>query len=137
MTWSEFFKEVFKGRGRLGCNRYNRCVMKVWIPFIIFYLMNILLVDVLELSERLPTLTAVVEWGRIFFTLVLAICMCFLVPRRLHDFDYSGWWIWLLIAMTFSGAQFVWIPAIIFWIWVGIKRGTDGKNKYGEPPPDD
>ena len=137
MTWSEFFKETFTVSGRLGRKRYYRCVMKVWAPCVIPYAMNILLVDVFELSERLPTLTAVMTWLSQISTLVFLICMFFLMSRRLNDFDCSSFWAWLLIAMTFSGVQFVWIPMIIFWFWVGKNKGTDGKNKYGEPPPDD
>ena len=137
MTWAELFKEIFTINGRLGRKRYYRCVMKVWAPCVIPYAMNILLVDVFELSERLPTLTAIVGWLSQIATLVFLICMFFLVSRRLNDFDCSSFWMCLQIVMIFSGVQFAWILVGIFWFWVGIKRGTDGKNKYGEPPPDD
>ena len=137
MTWSEFFKEVFKGRGRLGRNRHSRCVSKICPPCIIIWLAYNIMNDIPELSERLPTLMTVIEFSCVFFLFGLVICMCFLVPRRLHDFDCSGWWMCLQIVMIFSGVQFAWILTFIFWIWVGNKRGTDGKNKYGEPPPDD
>lgn len=45
--------------------------------------------------------------------------------RRLHDFNLSGWWA-LVLVLPFIGT--------LWGIILGIIRGTDGANRFGEPP---
>lgn len=45
--------------------------------------------------------------------------------RRLHDVDRSGWW--LLVSFV---PLFGWVLLLVFL----AQRGTDGANRYGEPP---
>jgi uncharacterized membrane protein YhaH (DUF805 family) len=61
-------------------------------------------------------------------TLILfgIINLIILLIRRLHDFNYSGWWC-LLIVVPIIGA--------LFQIAVCCKKGTTGSNRFGEQPP--
>lgn len=46
--------------------------------------------------------------------------------KRFHDRNKNGWWCFI-----------AWVPVIGPWwflIETGFLRGTDGSNKYGEPP---
>ena len=45
--------------------------------------------------------------------------------RRLHDVDKSGWWLLLSLVPLFG-----WVLLLVFL----AQRGTDGANRYGEPP---
>ena len=47
-----------------------------------------------------------------------------LVVRRLHDVDKSGWW--YLLIFTIVGA----IPLLIWF----CRKGSDGRNRFGEDP---
>ena len=137
INWRKILKEFFTIGGRLGRKHYSNCIMAIWLPFAIFMATKFLLDDVFELSTRLPTLVASLEWSITFTAYVLFFAVILLTPRRLHDFDYSGWWTWLLVVMIFTKVQLVAIPILLFYIWVGNKKGTDGKNRFGEPPDDD
>ena len=55
------------------------------------------------------------------FTVIAGIAI---ICRRLHDIDRSGWW--YLIFFTVIGA-FV----LLYWF---CKKGTDGKNRFGDNP---
>lgn len=97
------------------------------------------------------------------FELYHPLAMIFLsaaTARRLHDLDYSGHWGWLVyivfpvlcVAAYFMGSIFMWggvssvgwiffvIAAGVFILYVfsflflSIKRGTIGPNKYGNDP---
>ena len=58
------------------------------------------------------------------FFIISFIQVFFVVHRRLHDLNTSGWW--QLITFIPLG-QFMLIAFIFF-------KGTEGRNKYGEPP---
>jgi uncharacterized membrane protein YhaH (DUF805 family) len=45
--------------------------------------------------------------------------------KRIHDINWSGWAFLLF---------FVPIVNIIFWLFLGIAKGTSGPNKYGPDP---
>lgn len=45
--------------------------------------------------------------------------------RRLHDVDKSGWWFLASFIPLFG-----WVLLLVFL----AQRGTDGANRYGEPP---
>lgn len=51
----------------------------------------------------------------------LAVC-----AKRLHDRDQSGWWVLLSYLPVIGNAWMV--------INLGIGRGTEGDNRYGEDP---
>lgn len=47
--------------------------------------------------------------------------------RRLHDLNGSGFWVILV---------FVPLVNIVFFLWLLIKKGTEGDNDYGADPLD-
>jgi len=59
--------------------------------------------------------TVLVYVVMLVFTILVAI-------QRSHDMDWSGWTVLLTV-----------IPFVAF-IWI-FKRGTEGTNQYGAPPP--
>ena len=77
----------------------------------------------------------------LFFILFSIIPSISITVRRLHDLNYSGWWVWLicllniLIFIFFERYTFLFgyigyiIDAPLF-----IFRGNNGANRYGEPP---
>ena len=75
--------------------------------------------------------------------------------KRLHDLNFSGWWVILLLGVadysyTIDGTQVSFNPAnyllgdffgdifsiigLVFWLLLALKRGTVGFNKYGKDP---
>lgn len=57
--------------------------------------------------------------------IILAISSISFTVRRLHDLDYSGPYIGLMLVPLFN---------IILTLVFFIKKGTDGDNKYGSDP---
>ena len=56
---------------------------------------------------------------------VCCVNLLLLSIRRLHDFNFSGWWV------------FLWLIPLIGFIWSFIilcSPGSKGANKYGEQP---
>lgn len=65
--------------------------------------------------------------------------------QRLHDLDFSGWWILVAVAL---GVLQAWgqesesaaltvvggLLGLAFTLWLLLARGTDGANRYGPPP---
>lgn len=135
--WDKFWQDFFTYSGRLSRNRFNKHVMKVWLPFVILLVTKYLIVDVFELSERLPHLVTALDWTTIFLGLACLLCLLIFTPRRLHDLGKSGWWTVLMILILFSRVTFGGVLLFIFCFWLGNKEGEPGKNKYGGPPPDD
>ncbi|MEI9933246.1 MAG: DUF805 domain-containing protein [Rhizomicrobium sp.] len=68
--------------------------------------------------------------GVLFGVLFLALILGTFLPdlavtvRRLHDRDYSGWWI-LIAFVPFGG--------LVLLIWF-CTRGTEGENRFGPDP---
>ena len=57
--------------------------------------------------------------------LVLAVPGVALTARRLHDFDFSGWW------MLIGFVPYVGFVAMVV---VGLYPGTPDENRFGEDP---
>lgn len=135
--WEKFWKEFFTIGGRLGRNRYNRCLQTVWLPYVILYALRFLLDDVLQLRETLPHLFSMITWLMVFAGILLIIGFMLLMPRRLHDMNKSGWWTCLLFMMIFSKTAYILILIVAFSFWLGRTNGSAGANRFGEPPDDD
>jgi uncharacterized membrane protein YhaH (DUF805 family) len=86
--------------------------------------------------------------------IIYAIQLFFLNLRRLHDFNASGWWQLLISFIPFIISIVTWrasiaiaqslilvmpflllLPYLLF-IPLSIIKGTQGANKYVEPPVD-
>lgn len=58
--------------------------------------------------------------------IILFLPLNFLMIRRLHDLNFSGWWIIFPIVFPFG--------YFIFILYLILAKGTNGPNKYGENP---
>ncbi|MFK7973653.1 MAG: DUF805 domain-containing protein [Rickettsiaceae bacterium] len=133
--WSNillYFKKFFKTKGRDG--------RKVFFIFtIIYYLLNMILDVIIDKSN--------------FFLEYLLIIILFIsyfnfTIRRLHDLNISGWMfvfinviLFLIYYYIYETSFFQQYCSIIFWIVtisliipLIIVKGTEGPNKYGNPP---
>ena len=77
-----------------------------------------------------------------FFLIALRLFQFFLfaniliqIVRRLHDLNFSGWYLLLFIFSFFSvfSRIFLIIPLLFFIILLFLK-GSSGKNNYGDEP---
>lgn len=60
----------------------------------------------------------------VIFGLLFILSLFSLIIRRIHDLNTSAWWL-LITLVPLGGLLFFALP---------FKKGTDGPNKYGEPP---
>lgn len=64
-----------------------------------------------------------------------ALCELAVMIRRLHDADFAGWWVLLCFAFISVGYPFgPLIATAAFYLFFMTRKGTDGANRYGEPP---
>lgn len=76
--------------------------------------------NVLSQIEVIPILVASL------ILIILFLPLNFLMIRRLHDLNFSGWWIIFPIVFPFG--------YFIFILYLILAKGTNGPNKYGENP---
>jgi len=78
--------------------------------------------------------TTTAFWILLIWGILLALCALYAVlplisipaaVRRLHDLNGSGFWVILV---------FVPLVNIVFFLWLLIKKGTEGDNDYGADP---
>lgn len=137
---SEFKKllsECFAISGRLSAKRYSWFLSNVCIPILCTLILEWLIVDVWELANRLPHAIFAIKVTQSTFVAVFAIILPFLSARRLHDIGKSGWLCWFPLLTMLIPISGLWLLGTAFIWWLSFKDGDKGKNKYGEPPPDD
>lgn len=86
---------------------------------IILWLINVVAALLLEVDMAVPIILGAV------LSIAAGISNIMLTIRRLHDIGKSGWWILLF---------FVPLVNVIFYLYVYLKKGTDGPNEYGPDP---
>ena len=64
--------------------------------------------------------------AKVLILIILFLPLNFLMIRRLHDLNFSGWWIIFPIVFPFG--------YFIFILYLILAKGTNGPNKYGENP---
>jgi len=141
-----FIKNLFATKGRATRNEYIiRSSVTIFLYIITQYvyrvsdLINHFLLDIMSIILSV-------------LFIIYAIQVFFLNLRRLHDFNASGWWQLLipfipLIICVITGqggisiAQslilvmpFLLLLPYLLFIPLAIIKGTQGANKYGEPP---
>ena len=135
------FKRAFQIQGRASRR-------EIWYWFIFTNVVQSFLMLVagavayktdLHFTSELMTLTLLV----FLFPLVVFIPTLTLFIRRLHDFDFSGWFVLIglipsgftSISVTNASGDFTsLIPGVGFialWIILFLKKGTRGENSYG------
>jgi uncharacterized membrane protein YhaH (DUF805 family) len=139
----------FSFRGRANRARYWLTVLSIVGVFIATGLVASILTHI----PLLGILGAIVLLVVIPAALVVSLAN---TARRLHDRGKSAWWVLVFQGVPFllsllqelltvgsgSGAvgpaALLTLIALPFWIWalveLGILKGTDGPNKYGEDP---
>ena len=79
-------------------------------------------------NKSLPTeLSMVLSLAAILTILFACIKIIMIHIERLHDFDFSGWWVLLCFAPILGQ---LWLLVIL------CKRGNEGPNHFGPPPPE-
>lgn len=122
------FKDWFRTKGRSSRQEYILRFSMMWVFFQIGQ-------ACIEIQKQLSIINYYDSYIVLISTLVflstivvlffLSVVQVFFVThRRLHDLNASGWW-QLVTFIPFG--QILMIGFIFF-------KGTDGRNKYGEPP---
>ena len=113
-----FIRNLFGVKGRASRKEYNTRFITMWVLCVIanyiyeiYYLYHNIFIGLFATSVAI-----------IFMIYVIQVF--FVAHRRLHDLNASGWW--QLITLIPMG-QLLMIGLIFF-------KGTQGTNKYGEPP---
>ena len=111
------FKKSFTFSGRASRSEY-------WLFYLFTIIFNIITFVIEILAMTVGLSAEITQILCLLISLSVLPAYISVVVRRLHDVNRSGWWFW--IPLTIIGI----IPCL-YW---KIKRGTDGKNDYGNPP---
>ena len=116
----------FKTKGRSGRQEYILRFLMMWIFAYLSLYYDVFSNTLDDSKPNLPYiffgLLVPVTIAIVFMLSVIQVF--FLTHRRLHDLNASGWW--QLVTFIPLG-QLLMIGFIFF-------KGTQGTNKYGEPP---
>ncbi|SNR94677.1 Uncharacterized membrane protein YhaH, DUF805 family [Belliella buryatensis] len=107
----------FKPTGRISRRKY-------WVLFLIFYWTNVIALIKLYESYMLSDLISFVAFGIVLITTIILLLIQAI--KRLHD-----------IGLDWKYALYLLIPPpinFIGFIWLGLKKGQEKSNKYGESP---
>ncbi len=116
-----FFKRLFSFKGRSNKKEYFFKILLI----IFLIIIRIYYIDPYKTQEVTP-LFAILNLCTALLLLIYTLQYFPLSVRRLHDLNENGWY----VLLTF-------VPFCQFFIlWLMFKKGTDGPNKYGEPPVD-
>ena len=112
-----FFKRFFTFKGRSSRKEY---IARILLTFIIFVISAYSGNDIVHYD----ILSLIYIWILVICLWISIIQYFLLSIRRLHDLNESGWY----VLLTF-------VPITKFFIlWLMFRKGTQGTNKYGEPP---
>ena len=116
-----FFKKLFSLKGRSNREEYI-----TRLALIVFFIcVRIYYIDKYKPNEVEPFF-AILNICTALLLIIYIVQYFPLSVRRLHDINVSGWYVFL----TF-------VPFCQFFIlWLIFKEGTEGANRYGEPPKD-
>ena len=126
------FRDLFAYEGRIGRLRFLLHLSIAAIPYYIFF------VWVLPLLDSAPYLVTI-----LLKMLVIGTCLLIIIPaiiRRLHDFHTSGYVVFAIAVLVIkwrSGASegiLFWLLSASVFIMLASKKGDSGKNQYGEEP---
>ena len=103
--------QFFCAGGRVSQGRFWLHSFVVWV---LFYLVSAVLG---------PLATGMVVWLVNGVTLVALVTLCI---RRLHDRNYSGWWLLLVLVPVGGALSLLWQLA--------LRRGVAQDNRWGRDP---
>ncbi|MBR3746344.1 MAG: DUF805 domain-containing protein [Selenomonadaceae bacterium] len=135
--FKKFLGDCFTISGRLSRQRYAKTIFTICFPILVALILESLIVDTLELGARFPHTVMFVRVIMYSVTAFAWIAIPCLTARRLHDIGKSGWISWFPNLTLFVPIPGFWFLGTVFIWWLVRKDGDAGKNKYGDPPPDD
>ena len=119
-VYNLFLRKFFSFKGRSNRKEYiARSLVEIFSFFLMLY-------TVYNSSETDSVYYDIYLIGLFLFCCLMYFQSIPLNARRLHDLNASGWW-QLIILIPFGQWLF---------IFLAVKKGTPGSNKYGEPPID-
>lgn len=135
--FKKFLTECISTSGRMGQKRYATLLYFSWLPLLVTLILEWLIVDAWELANRFPHVVTAIQVIKYSSSLFLFFVTPFWTTRRLHDIGKSGWISWFPNLTLFVPIPGFWFLGTVFIWWLVRKDGDAGKNKYGDPPPDD
>ena len=131
----KFLRDVYKINGRLGIERYSTLIFTIFVISLIFTFFDFLVTEFLEYYPEYILLGSAHFSIRVMYYVSSWVGLICVFIRRLHDMDKTGWKILIPIIMGFlTNFYVVWIVCTFY---LGIAEGSDGKNKYGDKPPEE
>lgn len=97
-------------------------------PFWVMVLIGVPLTIGFEIFEAMPygaPSASLVLIVLLCFSLYLFLVQIFVSIRRLHDMGQHGWFVLLFFVPFVNIAMF---------LWLGLAKGDEKKNEYGDPP---
>jgi len=113
-------EELWSGEGRIGRRKY--WLIQVSVIFLSFVVGIFAAVIMGRRGGNNPALGGVLG---VMFLLPLIVVQTSTIIKRWHDLSKSGWF--TLLALI----PYVNVPVLLY---LGIVKGTDGSNQYGENP---
>jgi uncharacterized membrane protein YhaH (DUF805 family) len=116
-------KVYLSGKGRIGRQTWWISVTLLSIVYSIF---AFIFTEIDFATPRGSALSIINMIAMIILVLTYFGASMTVSIKRLHDTEHSGWWL-LLLLVPYAG----WLGLFYF---LGIKKGTDEENKYGDNP---
>ncbi|WPY00203.1 DUF805 domain-containing protein [Candidatus Trichorickettsia mobilis] len=141
ILFNSLTKKYFQFSGR--ANRKEYIVFTVFFFFLFEFLKLFSSKDYSNFDIRLMGFKEIEfsAYITLFFVLFITIPSISIDIRRLHDLNFSGWWIWFIFLLNMLGViffeQYIFLFEYIRYIIDApllILKGTSGANKYGEEP---
>jgi|307.fasta_scaffold301610_2 uncharacterized membrane protein YhaH (DUF805 family) len=123
MDWSGLF---FSLRGRINRKLFWIGILVLWAviwgPLLLF---GSMLPPNVPPASYGPILEATAGLIALLWLILLVVGDIPIGVKRLHDLDMSGWWILF---------KFLPIGNLLFFLMLGVFRGTSGPNRFGPDP---
>lgn len=112
-------KDIFDYNVRINRLRFALYAIPLFLIFLFSGLMGSVPEDIFITTETITNLSYAIMY-------ICFIFLSFLFVKRIHDLDWSAWWLLLIFFVPIS--LFVLGGILLF------KKGTDGKNRFGDDP---
>ena len=141
-TYLAYFKKIFLIKGRS-----SRAELGYFVGFNIIFGISIAILSILSFflmfaSSSFGVIGLLFGLSFIFqiiYAIVNGVAFLSIGIRRLHDFNFSGWWILIPLVIgailnLISFNIFASLFGFVFLLFLLFKKGDAEKNKYGESP---
>lgn len=132
VSWYAFYQKNFMENCASFKGRFNRqeylcrqllLNLSIFLPLAVLFLMLLRWRTAASLEEVIALWGFHFAWvGIIILLLSFFITMLSLMVRRLHDLDFSGWYVLTILVPILNG---------LFFFWLACAKGTSGSNAYG------